>query len=179
MEGVPTHPLTVGVTVIFAETGAVPLLVAVNVGILPEPLPGRPIEVFEFVHPKVPPAGVLTKFAEGTVAKLHTVILAGIVTVGVGLTVMVYVDGVPWQLLTVAVTLMVAVIGVDPVLVAVNAGILPLPLAPNPMAVLELLHEKVPPEGILEKFVALTCELLQTVILAGTVTVGVGFTVMV
>jgi len=51
------------------------------------------------------------------------------------------VDGVPWQLLTVAVTLMVAVIGEEPVLVAVNAGMLPLPLAPNPMAVLELVHE--------------------------------------
>jgi len=81
--------LTVGVTVILAVAGVVPLLVAVTVEILPDPLLGKPMEVFEFVHPNVPPAGVLAKFEEGTVTLLHTVISAGRVTVGVGLTVIV------------------------------------------------------------------------------------------
>ncbi len=41
-----------------------------------------------------------------------------------------------------AVTVMVAVIGVEPVLVAVNAGIVPpLPDEPTPIEVLLLLHE--------------------------------------
>lgn len=50
---------------------------------------------------------------------------------------------------TVGVTVMVPEMG-DPVpLVAVNAGWLPVPLAPNPMAVLLFVHVKVPPAGVL------------------------------
>ena len=46
----PGHPLTIGVTVIVAVTGPAPLLTGVKVGILPDPVPGRPIKGFEFVH---------------------------------------------------------------------------------------------------------------------------------
>jgi len=74
---------------------------------------------------------------------------------------------------------MVAVIGAFVVLVAVNPGILPLPLAPSPIVVLEFVHTKLPPAGVLIKFVAGTAVLLQTLMFAGTVTVGIGFTVMV
>ena len=52
------------------------------------------------------------------------------------LTVMVNVLDVPPQPDAEGVTVIVAVIGVDPGLVAVNDGILPLPLAPRPIAVL-------------------------------------------
>jgi hypothetical protein len=46
-----TDPLVkVGVTVIVAVTGAVPLLVAVNDAISPEPVAGRPMLVVLFVH---------------------------------------------------------------------------------------------------------------------------------
>jgi len=42
--GVPMHPLAVGVTVIVAITGAVPPLMAVNDGIFPVPLAPNPID---------------------------------------------------------------------------------------------------------------------------------------
>jgi len=89
------------------------------------------------------------------------------------------VDGVPLQLFTLGVTVMVADIELVPVFVAVNETISPVPLADKPIAVLELIHEKVPPAGVLVKFVAGTVSLLQIVMFAGTVTVGVGFTVIV
>ena len=40
----PTHPFAVGVTVMVATTGAVPVLVAVNDGMFPAPLAAKPIE---------------------------------------------------------------------------------------------------------------------------------------
>jgi hypothetical protein len=74
---------------------------------------------------------------------------------------------------------MVAVIGAVVALVAVNEGVFPVPLAAKPMAVLEFVHAKVAPAGVLEYEEAATVPPLQTVIFAGTVTVGLGFTVMV
>ena len=76
-------------------------------------------------------------------------------------------------------TVIVAVIGAFVVFVAVNPGISPLPPAPKPIVVLVFVHTKLPPAGILIKFVAGTAVLLQTLRLAGRVTVGVGFTVIV
>jgi len=49
-DGVPAQPLAVGVTVIVADIGVVPVLVAVNKAILPVPLEPKPIAGFEFVH---------------------------------------------------------------------------------------------------------------------------------
>jgi hypothetical protein len=89
------------------------------------------------------------------------------------------VEGAPLQLLTVGVTVIVAVIAVVPVFVPVNDAMSPEPLAANPIAVLEFVQAKVPPDGVLEKLVAATTSLLQTEMLAGTVAVEVGFTVMV
>lgn len=74
--------------------------------------------------------------------------VAGVaVTVGLGLMVIVNVIGVPEHtgvavalLVNLGVTVMVAVIGVVPALDPVNTGIVPVPLAPNPIAVLLLLH---------------------------------------
>ena len=70
-----------------ADIGLVPVLVAVNEAISPDPLADKPIAVLELVHENIPPAGVLVKFVEGTDPLLHTVMSAGIVTVGVGFTV--------------------------------------------------------------------------------------------
>ena len=64
-------------------------------------------------------------------------------------------------------------------LAAVNEGTFPLPAAPNPIAVLLLVHVNVAPGVELVKFVAGTTAPLQTAIFAGTVTVAVGFTVIV
>ena len=60
-----------------AVIGAVVVFVAVNVGTLPVPLRTNPIDESEFVHEKLPPAGVLTKFVAATIALLQTVIFAG------------------------------------------------------------------------------------------------------
>jgi hypothetical protein len=70
----------------------------------------------------------------------HSAWLDGVFTVGAGFTVMVKFRGVPLQvapaLVYDGVTVMVAVIGVVPALVAVKLGMLPDPLAPKPMLVL-------------------------------------------
>jgi hypothetical protein len=177
--GVPGHPATVGVTVIVAVTADAPVLVAVNAGVFPAPDAASPMEEFEFVHVNVPPAGVLVNAEAATLPPLQTVMFAGTVTVGVGLTVMVYVFGVPGQPATVGVTVIVAVIAVVPAFVAVNAGVFPDPDAAKPIAVFEFVHAKVPPPGVLVNADAGTAPPLQTVMFAGTVTVGVGLTVIV
>lgn len=43
-KGVPVQLFAVGVTVMFATSGAVPVLVAVNTGMLPVPFGARPID---------------------------------------------------------------------------------------------------------------------------------------
>ena len=53
VSGVPAHPFAVGVTVMVAVTGAVPVLTAVKEAISPVPLAARPMEVFEFVQEKL------------------------------------------------------------------------------------------------------------------------------
>jgi len=55
----------------------------------------------------------------------------------------------------------------------------PVPLAANPIALLEFVQAKVPPAGVLTKLVPGMDPPLQMVMLDGTETVGTGFTVMV
>jgi hypothetical protein len=74
---------------------------------------------------------------------------------------MVNVPAVPVQLLAVGVTVMVAVIGASVVLVAANVAMLPVPLAPKPMAVLLFAHAKVAPLTEDEKFTASVVAPLQ------------------
>jgi len=167
-----------GATVIVPDIGVDPVFVAVNVAIFPVPADPKPIAVLELVHVKVPPAGMLVKFVAATLLLLHNVMFEGTVTVGVGFTVIIYVEKAPLQLFTVGVTVIVAEIGEVPVLVALNEAILPVPLAAKPIAVFELVHENVPPAGVLVKLEAVTEPLLHTVISAGTVTLGEGFTVI-
>lgn len=74
---------------------------------------------------------------------------------------------------------MVAVIGAVPLLVAVNAGTDPVPLAARPMAVLELVHAKLTAgAGVPVKVVAGTEAPLQAEKFAGMVTVGAGLMVI-
>ena len=65
------------------------------------------------------------------------------------------------QLLAVGVIVIVAVIGADVVLVAVNAVTFPVPLAASPMAVLLFVHAKVAPDTVLATVVAPAAALLQ------------------
>ena len=74
-------------------------------------------------------------------APLHLIWSAGLVTVGVGFTVMVKGTMVPGQPLAVGVTCMVLVIATVPVFVAVNELISPDPLpGSDPIAVLEFVQ---------------------------------------
>jgi hypothetical protein len=100
-------------------------------------------------------------------------------TTGKGFTVIVYDDVGPGQPFAVGVTVIVAVTAVAPVLLAVNTGVFPLPLAPRPIVVLELVHANVVPAVGLVKADAGTEAPLQTTMFAGTTAVGRGLTVMV
>ena len=104
---------------------------------------------------------------------------AGTTTTGVGLIVIVYEAGVPRQPLAVGVTVIVTVTEMAVLLVAVNAGVSPVPLAARPIDASEFVHANVVPGVVLVNAEAATERLLQTVMFAGTTTTGVGLTVMV
>jgi hypothetical protein len=93
----------------------------------------------------LPPVRLVLKPNTGTASPLQYTWLAGSSTCADGLTVIVNVWAVPEQLtpplVNVGVTVIVALIGEVPALVAVNAGNEPVPLAPRPIVVFELLHE--------------------------------------
>jgi hypothetical protein len=102
--------------------------------------------------------------------------LDGAVIAGVGFTVIVYVEAVPVQPLRVGVIIIVAVIAAPVGLAAVNAGTLPVPLPVRPIAVLELVHAKVAPAGVLAKLLAGTASPGQYVWFVSAVTAGLVFT---
>jgi hypothetical protein len=95
---------------------------------------------------------------------------------------MVKVCAVPGQLIPtfvkVGVTVMVAVIGDVPLLVAVKEAIFPVPLAPRLIEVLLLVHAYVvvPPVLLVVKFTAAVAPLLQTTWSAGLLTCADGLT---
>ncbi|MBV6484102.1 MAG: hypothetical protein KFKLKKLM_00586 [Flavobacteriales bacterium] len=163
----------------FAVIGAVVVFVAVKEAISPVPLAAKPMLVLSFVQSKVVPVVGLVKFVAETVAALQTMVSIGTTTVGVGFTVMMYVDGIPTQLLAVGITVMFAVIGAVVVLVAVKEAISPVPFAAKPIVVLSFVQSKVAPVVGLVKFVAETVAASQIMVSVGTTTVGVGFTVIV
>ena len=74
------------------------------------------------------------------------------------------------------VTLMMAVRGVAPVFVVTNAGILPVPLAANPMEVLLLVQLKVEPAAELVKAKGPAVSPTHKLLLAGKVRSGTKFT---
>lgn len=99
----------------------------------------------------VPPVFVVAKVMAANELPLQTVLEETVVTFAAGFTVIVKVIGVPLQLLEfekIGVTVIVALTGAFPVLVAVNEAMSPVPLAANPMevAVLVQLYVVVPPE---------------------------------
>jgi len=65
VDGVPVHPFAVGVTVIVLVIGEVVALVAVNDGILFEPLAARPIAGLLLIHVNVVPLTGPDKFVNG------------------------------------------------------------------------------------------------------------------
>src|SRR5215218_1148771 len=98
-----------------------------------------------------------------------------LVRVGVGLMVTVNVLASPGQLTPLAVligvTVMVATIGLVPGLVAVKDGMLPVPLAPRPIAVLSFAQLK-EAASVPVKVILATVVLLQAATFAGWLTTG-------
>ena len=145
VEAVPEQPLAVGVTVMVAVTGAVPLLTAVKEGILPFPAAARPMDGVLFVHAYVVPATGPLKLTAAVALLLQTTWLAKALTEGVGFTVMVNVIGAPVQTAPTdgrvsGVTVMVATTGALPLLMAVKDAMLPVPEAAKPMPGVLLVH---------------------------------------
>jgi len=87
--------------------------------------------------------------------------------------------GEPGQPFAEGVTVIVAVTGTLVILIAVNDGISPVPLAAKPMEVLLFVQLKPVPLTAPVKFTALVATVLHNVWLAGCTTSGVGFTVIV
>ena len=135
-----TPPLVkVGLTVMVAVTADDVALVAMKEAMFPLPLAANPIDgvLFTQLYTTVPPVLVVLKFIAVVAVLLHKDWFGVAFTVAAGFTVMVNDIGVPTQLTpaftNVGVTVMVAVTGAVPVLVAVNDGIFPAPLAANPI----------------------------------------------
>ena len=99
-------------------------------------------------------------------------------TVAVGLTVIVNVDGIPVHPFAVGVTVIVEVIGEVPALFAVYVKIFPIPLVPKPTLVDEVHEKLVPVTGPL-KLIAVPAAPLQCILLVMLVTVADGLTVTV
>ncbi len=78
--------MTIAETEMVAVTSDVPVLVAVNVAIFPEPALANPILELVFVQEKVAPVGSLVNAVVGTVPLWQTVMFAGTVVIGDGLT---------------------------------------------------------------------------------------------
>ena len=167
-----------GVTVIVETIGVAPVFVAVNAGIFPVPEAASPIAVLLFVQlntvPVTPPASVIA----AEVVPAHTDLLVTAVTVGLGFIVIVNVTGEPLQLPDTGCTVIVAVIGAVVVFAAVNDAMFPVPDAPRPIAVFELVQLNVVPAGPL-KLMAVVAEPAQNTWLATAFTEGNGVTVIV
>jgi hypothetical protein len=164
-----------------ALIGMTPVFVAVKTGMSPVPAEGRPMVALSLVQVKLVPGPTgLETAVNDAVTLLQKVWFAMGLTVGVGFTVIEYVNGVPMQALAVGVIVMAAFIGEIPLLVAVNAGMFPVPVAARPMAVLVLDHVNVaPPPAGLETVVTGTPVVLHHAWSGIMLTVGEGFTVMV
>ena len=113
-----------------ADTGVDPLLIPVNAGMLPIPLAeANPIPVLLLVQLYIVPGTAPENVTAVVVPFLHTAWSGTASTVGVGLTLMVNIFGVPVHdtapFVKVGVTVIVAVTGAVPILTAVNEGRLP------------------------------------------------------
>jgi hypothetical protein len=95
----PRHiPPFVGVTVMVAVMGVLPVLTAVKNGISPEPLAGKPIDGVLFVQLKVVPFNVCVNVTGLVVLPLHTTwFTGGTVISGEGFTVILNESGVVAQ----------------------------------------------------------------------------------
>ena len=124
---------------IVAVIGIVPVLTVVNAGMSPLPLDPSPIVGWSFVQVYVvmPPVLFVPNSTSLVRLPLHATWFAKLITLPVGFAVIRKVLEGPLQsappLENLGVTVMVATIGAEPLLVIVNAGILPFPLVASPI----------------------------------------------
>lgn len=169
--GLPGQPLMIGVTVILAISWVeTPVDVKFR---LPMPLAPRPMAVLSFDQEKMAPDDPENVAVTG--APPQTEILAGWLTVGNGLTVMVKLWLGPGHPLALGVTVMLPVVGL--VTLAAVKEISPEPLGPRPMDVLEFVQLKFGFPVPLK--ITSTGWPAHTLWLGGSITVGDGLTVMV
>lgn len=177
------QPLALGVTVIVAVIGLAVALVAVKAAILPTPDAARPMAILLLVQLNTVPATAPVNVIAAVLVLLHTVWLATAATVGVGLTVIVKLIGVPVHvtppLVNVGVTVIVATTGAAVALVAVKLAMFPVPDAARPMLVVLLVQLYTVPAAVPVKVMAAVGLALHTAWLATALTVGTGFTVIV
>jgi len=164
-----------GVTVMVATTGDAVAFVATNAGMLPVPLPPKPIDVLSFVHLKA--VAVPLKFTTVVPVPAHTSWFAGSLTTGVGFTVIEKLSGAPAQDPTTGVTVNVATNTLLVGFVTVNAEISPVPDVGIPIAVLSFVQLNVVAVPVKAMVVVLS-PLHNFWLLIGSTT-GVGLTVMV
>ena len=94
---IPGQIPLLGVIIIVAATGAVPVFITVKAGMLPVPLAARPMDGLLFVHVKEVPGNVPVNDTADVIAPWHKIWSGGGITSGVGFTVMVKVCAVPTQ----------------------------------------------------------------------------------
>ena len=140
VRGVPTQvtpPNTeLGVTVIVAVIGNSVGFTVTKLGILPIPLAPNPILGSLLVQLNTVPTVALVNVTAAVAAPTQSVWFATTFTVAVGLTVIIKLVGVEVHPPLTGVTVIVPVIGAAVPLVAVKLGILPVPDAARPIAVL-------------------------------------------
>jgi hypothetical protein len=107
------------------------------------------------------------------------IVIGELVIDGAGFTVIKKVCGEPLQPFAEGVTTIADVIAAVPVFVAIKEAMSPVPLAAIPVAVLLFVHANVVPDTAPVKVIAVVLAPLHRVWLVGTVTVGVGLTVIV
>ena len=156
-----------GITVIVAVIGALVVFVAVNDGISPVPLAASPIEMLSFVQLKLLPLTLPVKFTVLVVALLHKTCFVCCTTYDVELPLVVKFFAAPGHSYVVGITVMVAVTGALVVLMAVNAGILPVPPAAKPIDVLLFVQLKTVLLTLPLKFTALVADPLHKFWLTG------------
>jgi hypothetical protein len=131
-----------GVTTIVAVTGAPVLLMAVNAAMLPVPLAGSPIEGVSLVHVK--PVAVPLNDTVVVLLPLQISWLVMALTTGVGCTVIVNDFVGPLHVTApnvyFGVMVIVATTGVEPLLVATNDPMFPVPLAARPIDAVSLVQ---------------------------------------
>jgi len=178
VSGVPVQPLANGVTVMVAVVVVAPLLVAVKEPMFPLPEAASPMDGVSLIQPNEVPVTVSVNEMAVVGSPLHKVSSLIGATVGVGFTVMVNVSGAPVHPLAEGATVIDAVTIVDPVFVAVNVAMFPLPTAAKPIEGVSFVQSNVVPSTVSTNVTAVVEAPLHNIWGFTDATVGVGFTMM-